>query len=139
MLSEFPIYVDIPATDATRARRWYEDRLGLTPLMEFQGGLLYLSGGVPFYMYETAAAGSAGNTAASWIVDDLASLMDDLRGHGIVFENYDPGDIGPTTVNGVATGQDGALAAWFKDSEGNVLGLIQLPPGMTLPGRSPAS
>jgi hypothetical protein len=107
--------------------------------MEFQGGLLYLSGGVPFYMYETATAGSAGNTAASWIVDDLGSVMEDLRSRGIVFEDRDLGDSDATTVNGIATGQDGALAAWFKDSESNVLGLIQLPPGMTLPGQSPAS
>ena len=139
MLSQFPLYVDIPAADAIRARRWYEERLGLTPLTEFQGVLLYMSGGVPFYLYETVAAGHATHTVASWIVEDIASLMEDLRFRGIDFENYDQGDSGPTTVNGVATGQDGALAAWFKDSEGNVLGLVQLPPGMTLPGASLAS
>ena len=134
MLSQFPIYVDLPVADQARASGWYEDRLGLVPLMEFQGGLLYLSGGIPFYMYETVNAGSAKSTAASWIVDDLAAVMEALRNHGVEFEDYDGRDGGPTTVSGVAAGQDGAAAAWFRDCEGNILSLIQLPRGMSLPG-----
>lgn len=132
MLSQFPIYVNVPAADVRRARRWYEQRLGLRPVMELGPGLLYASGGVPFLLYVTEAAGTARNTAASWIVEDLDSVMTDLRSRGVVFEEYAMGDAGPTTVDGVAQGRNGVLAAWFKDSEGNVLSLHQLPAGMEL-------
>ena len=44
------------------------------------------------------------------------------------------GDQGPTTENGVASDESGGRVAWFKDSEGNVLALTQIPPGMALPG-----
>ena len=134
MLSGFPVYVDLPASDIARASRWYEDVLGLIPVMRFGPGLLYSSGGVPFLIYPTAAAGTAKNTAASWIVDDIGLVMAGLRACGVVFEEYAMGDQGPTTVNGVAPGPDGALAAWFKDSEGNVLSINQLPHGMSIDG-----
>jgi hypothetical protein len=60
--------------------------------------------------------------------------MSDMRSQGVVFEDYDMGEQGPTTENGVARGPDGGASAWFTDSEGNILALTELPPGMDLPG-----
>ena len=60
--------------------------------------------------------------------------MRDLRAKGVTFEDYDMGDQGPTTENGVARDESGGTVAWFIDSEGNILALTQIPPGMALPG-----
>ena len=132
MLGAYPLYVDLPAEDLARARAWYEAKLGLSPITELGPGLLYESGGVPFHLYETTAAGSARNTAASWIVDDIGRVMAELRSRGVRFEDYAMGESGPTTVNGVVQHANGGATAWFKDSEGNVLSLNELGPGISL-------
>ena len=49
--------------------------------------------------------------------------MADLTARGVVFEDYDLGEL--QTESGIATTPDGEKAAWFKDSEGNILGLFQ--------------
>jgi hypothetical protein len=55
-------------------------------------------------------------------VDDIESEVADLRGRGVVFEEYTSPPL--QTVNGIAT--VGAVkAAWFRDSEGNMLGLVE--------------
>ncbi len=138
MLGSYPIYVDLPANDLARARDWYESKLGLSPIGQLGPGFLYASGGVPFHIYQTEAAGSARNTAASWIVPDLDRVVAHLRSRGVRFEEYAMGDKGPTTVDGVARQASGAATAWFKDSEGNVLGINQLPPGVSLSDGSTA-
>jgi catechol 2,3-dioxygenase-like lactoylglutathione lyase family enzyme len=136
MIGKFPIYPNLAAADLERAKRWYADKLDLSPALDLGvGGLLYVSGGSPFAIYQTEAAGTAQNTVAGWVVDDFDQLIKDLRARGVTFEEYAMGDKGPTTVNGVATDPSGGRAAWFKDSEGNVLAITQLPPGMTMPGR----
>jgi len=135
MIANSPVFVNLAAADIERAKRWYAEKLELTPAMDLGvGGYLYVSGGTPFIIYETAAAGSARNTVASFVVDDLPAVMAKLRSRGVVFEDYAMGDKGPTTENGMASDPTGGRAAWFKDSEGNVLSLMQPPPGMTIPG-----
>ena len=132
MLDAFPLYVDLPAADLARAKAWYLEKLGFTPLIEGPFGLLYRSGGMYFRIYRTDAAGSARNTAASWIVDDVTALVRVLRTRNVRFEEYAAESAGPTTVNGIARSSDGAASAWFRDSEGNILSINQLPPGMHL-------
>ena len=137
MLGRFPVFVNLAAADIDRARRWYAEKLELSPAMELGvGGLLYVSGGTPFIIYPTEAAGTARNTVATWVVDDLPAVMAQLRSRGVTFEDYAMGDKGPTTENGVSSDPSGGRAAWFKDSEGNVLSLIQPPTGMAIPGLS---
>jgi hypothetical protein len=135
MIGRFPIYPNLAASDIERAKRWYADKLDLNPTMDLGvGGLLYMSGGAPFLLYQTESAGTARNTVAAWVVDDLVKVMAELRARGVVFEDYAMGDTGPTTENGMATDPTGGKAAWFKDSEGNVLLISQLAPGMKMPG-----
>lgn len=121
MLSTRRIFPTIPAADLNRARRWYEEKLGLTPRSEEPMGLLYdLGGGTGFLLYPTPNAGKAPNTLATFSSTDVAGDLVRLRERGVVFEEYDlPG---LKTVNGIATigGRDGA---WFKDSEGNILAI----------------
>ena len=132
MLSNYPVFVDLPAADIARARKWYQEKLGFSPIRELGAGLVYASGGLPFLLCETAAAGVPESTAASWIVDDLGLVMHELRSRGIEFKANNRVEMGPTTVNGVAIIANGGLAAWFRDSEGNELCINQLPLGMTL-------
>ncbi|HYN70298.1 MAG TPA: VOC family protein [Candidatus Eisenbacteria bacterium] len=113
----------IAAADLPRARAWYADKLGLTPAQEMEGALNYRSGASSFTVYATEFAGTAKNTVAVWRVPDLGAEMTELRGRGVVFEDYDFGDW--RTVDGVMTDPEGGLAAWFTDLEGNVLGLAQ--------------
>lgn len=122
MLSNLEIYAVIPASDLGRAREFYEDKLGLKPEEERDEGLIYKVKDSKFLLYETSFAGTAQNTSATWVTDDLDSEMADLRSRGVEFEEYDfPG---LKTVNGVMADENGR-AAWFKDSEGNILALSE--------------
>jgi len=125
----------VPALDIQRAMRWYEEKLGLKPVMDLGvSGQLYRTGGVYWLIYQTPSAGTGKHTLAGWLVPRIDEAMTEMRARGVVFEDYDLGDQGPTTQNGVARGPDGGAAAWFKDSEGNILAITELPPGMALPG-----
>jgi catechol 2,3-dioxygenase-like lactoylglutathione lyase family enzyme len=114
----------IAAADLARAKAWYGEKLGLQPVQAVGGDLVYASGESIFTVYLTEFAGTAKNTVAVWRVPDLRTEMAELRGRGVVFEDYDFGDW--KTVDGVMTDPDGSLAAWFTDSEANVLGLAQV-------------
>ena len=120
MLANSRVTANVPAADLDRARRFYSEVLGLTPVEENPGGLVYTtSGGTAFFLYQTEHAGQAGHTIAQWHVDDVAQEVRDLKAVGVEFEHYDmPG----VTWNGdVATMEGMGSAAWFKDSEGNIM------------------
>jgi len=127
MLSDYPLTPRLPASNIGRARAWYEEKLGLIPAREDEtaGGLWYQAGGGWFYVYPTPSAGTAQNTAAGWQVDGIEAVMDALRSRGVTFEEYDFGEMGKT-ANGMLT-VGGYHAAWFKDSEGNILELSEVP------------
>lgn len=131
MFADLQIFPVLPAADLDRAKRWYEEKLGLTPVMDMGGAAMYRPGGTPLLVYHTDNAGTARNTAAGWVVPDLEAVMAELRGRGVTFEEYDLPD-GPKTVDGVAA-EDGSRSAWFTDSEGNILALTQLPAGASVP------
>jgi catechol 2,3-dioxygenase-like lactoylglutathione lyase family enzyme len=124
MLTDFPIHATAAAIDLDRARRWYEERLGLVPEREDPGGVWYrFSGDTWLYLYATPSAGTAQNTIAGWTVRDIEGVMATLRGRGVTFEDYDMGEL--KTVDGLADfGM--AKAAWFKDSEGNTFELSEV-------------
>lgn len=116
-LSGFPISARAAAIDLGRARRWYEERLGLVPEHEDPGGVWYrFAGETWLYLYGTPSAGTAQNTIAGWAVTDIESVMGSLRERGVTFEQYDLRDV--PMVDGLAD-FGVARAAWFKDSEGN--------------------
>jgi catechol 2,3-dioxygenase-like lactoylglutathione lyase family enzyme len=134
-LADSPMSASLPAHDIERAKRWYAEKLGLTPIMDLgPGGQLYQSGGTNWLIYQTPAAGTGKHTLAGWVVPDIDATVAELRSKGVRFEDYDLGDQGPTTENGVARDPQGGAAAWFTDSEGNILAITQLAPGMALPG-----
>jgi catechol 2,3-dioxygenase-like lactoylglutathione lyase family enzyme len=123
MFADRAVTVMLAAKDTERARRWYDEKLGLKPnKVEDYGAIYTLPGGTPMFLYESQFAGTAGHTLLSFDTKDLAADMKELRGKGVKFEDYDLPDL--KTVNGVAEFGD-VKNAWFKDSEGNILGLVQ--------------
>jgi catechol 2,3-dioxygenase-like lactoylglutathione lyase family enzyme len=123
MLQQSPLYSYLPATDVARARVFYEQKLGFRPSEEIAGGVVYKFGnGTACFLYPTGNAGTNRASQAFWQVDDVEREVADLKKRGVTFEEYD--QPGLRTVNGIATG-DGAKTAWFKDTEGNVLAVVQ--------------
>jgi predicted enzyme related to lactoylglutathione lyase len=120
MLNNSTVTANIPAADLGRARKFYADTLGLTPVDENPGGLVFTTaGGTSFFLYETAFAGQAGHTIAQWHVDDVPAEVAELQDKGLEFEQYDMP--GVTWDGPVATLEGMGRAAWFKDSEGNIM------------------
>lgn len=132
---EFTIHPELPTSDINRAARWYRDKLGLEPVKHggepiqsgeapeyFDSELLYDTGTAKFGVYESPHAGRNRTTAARLVATDFDQAFQQLKGRGVVFEDYDFGD-GFRTVDGVLTSPDGEQTCWFKDSEGNILAL----------------
>jgi catechol 2,3-dioxygenase-like lactoylglutathione lyase family enzyme len=130
MLSRGRVATRLPAQDLRRARAFYADKLGLHPVEERQGGLRYVVGAGEFGLFESAGAASGDHTQMGWEVEDIEATVSELRSRGVVFEEYDlPG---LQTVDGIAEIEGnypskgkGERAAWFRDSEGNMLGIGQ--------------
>ena len=123
MLQKFPMYSYIPAKDVARARRFYEEQLGFTLKQEVAGGAVYESaGGTACFVYPTPNAGTSLASQAFWQVDDVDREVIELKARGVTFEQYDmPGARSP--AGAIIAG--GAKAAWFKDTEGNILAIIE--------------
>ena len=123
MLQQSRIRAYIPAKNLARAREFYEQKLGFTPKDAKPTGVYYeFAGGTGCFMYPTPNAGTSKASQAFWEVADVEREVADLRKRGVKFEEYDMPDL--KTVNGIATA-GGAKAAWFKDTEGNIMALIQ--------------
>jgi catechol 2,3-dioxygenase-like lactoylglutathione lyase family enzyme len=121
MLAKYRVYATIPATDMQRAKRWYEEKLGLKPASEAEYGATYMLGdGTGFFLYPTEFAGKAPNTLMGFVSADVAKDVAALKKRGVKFEEYDMP--GLKTVNSIAT-MGTVKGAWFKDSEGNILSI----------------
>jgi catechol 2,3-dioxygenase-like lactoylglutathione lyase family enzyme len=131
MLEDSKAAARIPVQDLQRAKTFYAQKLGLEPGEQRPGGLLYRCGDGEFALFESAGGASGDHTQMAWEVQDIEATVERLRARGVVFEEYDlPG---LRTVNGIAQvagnypskGGVGEKAAWFRDGEGNLLGIGQ--------------
>jgi catechol 2,3-dioxygenase-like lactoylglutathione lyase family enzyme len=125
MLQNAPMYAYIPAHNVQRAREFYERKLGFKAEREQAGGVVYTcANGTSCFLYATPNAGTSRASQAFWQVADVDREIAELKSRGVVFEAYDdlPGERSPS---GAVT-DGGAKAAWFKDTEGNILALIQM-------------
>jgi catechol 2,3-dioxygenase-like lactoylglutathione lyase family enzyme len=131
MLEQGEVATRLPAQDLERARAFYAEKLGLQPVEERPGGLRYRCGNSWFVVFASAGAAAGTHTQMGWEVADIEATVAELRARGVVFEEYDLPGI--QTVNGIATiegnypskGGVGEKGAWFRDSEGNLLGIGQ--------------
>lgn len=123
MLNSSAAFAVLPASDISRARDFYRDKLGLEPFRDDGDSLIYGSEQSPDLMiYQTPNAGTAKNTQLCWAVTDIRATMAELRKAGVTFEDYDSDEL--RTVDGVAEYEE-EYSAWFRDSEGNYICLAQ--------------
>jgi catechol 2,3-dioxygenase-like lactoylglutathione lyase family enzyme len=130
MLRDGRVATRLPAQDLERAKAFYAEKLGLEPVEEREGGLRYVGAAGEFALFESAGTASGDHTQMGWEVDDIEATVRELRRRGVVFEEYDlPG---LKTVEGIAdidgnypSKGSAERGAWFRDSEGNMLGIGQ--------------
>ena len=130
MLKDGRTATRLPAQDLDRARTFYSEKLGLDPVEERPGGLRYECASGEFALFASAGGPSGDHTQMGWEVDDIDATVAELRSRGVVFEEYDlPG---LETVDGIAAIEGnypskgtGERGVWFRDSEGNLLGIGQ--------------
>ena len=124
MLANSPVSAALPAKDFQRAKRFYQEVLGLPIKMEGGENVAFeCGGGTLVFVFASPFAGTNQATAAGWSVQNLQEAMDELRRRGVTFEEYDlPG---LKTVDGVATFGENKVC-YFKDTEGNILSLGQV-------------
>jgi predicted enzyme related to lactoylglutathione lyase len=122
MLKNAPIRAYLPAADVSRARKFYEEVVGLEPGEAYAGGVIYVCGGAEVFLYPTSNAGTNKASQAFWQVEDVEAEVVDLKARGVKFEEYDMP--GMKMINSMVTA-GGAKTAWFKDTEGNTLAVSQ--------------
>ena len=127
MLQRYPLYAYIPARNVARARKFYEEKVGLEPQEEIEGGVAYGCGDhTAAFLYDAGeSAGTSKASQAFWTVEDVEREVAELRSRGVTFERYEPRDIGGLTMKGDIAEGDGMKVAWFKDTEGNIMALVQ--------------
>jgi catechol 2,3-dioxygenase-like lactoylglutathione lyase family enzyme len=123
MLKESDTYTTIPVSDLARAQRFYSETLGLTPAMVTEGGVMYSSGGTRFFVYPSGYRAS-GHTQMSWVVGDIKAEVAALKNKGVEFVEFDVP--GVKTVDGISQSGPAVWTAYFRDPDGNLLGLTQI-------------
>jgi catechol 2,3-dioxygenase-like lactoylglutathione lyase family enzyme len=123
MLKDCPTHTTLPASDLARARAFYEGTLGLEPLVDLPAGVMYGSGdGTRFLVFPSGGSASGTHTQMGFTAQDIEAEVADLRSRGVVFESYDMDGFDPDT--GIFSGGP-IRSAWFRDTEGNLLGIVQ--------------
>lgn len=127
MLSNAQFETRLPTQDLSRARRWYAEKLGLEPTEERDGGLRYEGASGVFCLFASAGASDGSFTQMGFYVDDVEAAVSALRARGVVFEEYDGAVNGIMDIEGNYPSKGrGERAAWFRDCEGNMLGLAEV-------------
>lgn len=133
MIGDVAVATRLPAQDLDRARAFYAEKLGLVPSEERPGGLLYRCAMGEFVVFLSTGASAGQFTQIGLQVEDLRAEVAELRSRGVVFEEYDVP--GLKTVDGIVEVEgnypskgSGELGAWFRDSEGNLIGIGEVIP-----------
>ena len=124
MFASSPLGATLPASDIERAKTFYREKLGLEPIEEpSEGAAMYETGGTRFLLYQSTFAGTNQATAAAWEVEDIAAVVGELKSRGVEFQEFEME--GMDMHDSVLTDPDGTKAAWFYDSERNIIGVVQ--------------
>lgn len=133
MLNDSRIMTTVPCVDLECARDFYGNTLGLKE-MEIPEGLEnenypivgYVCGnGSLLGVYQRPTPTKADHTVANWFVDNVDATVDALTARGVKFETYDMPGV-EFDARGVAT-MGGFKTAWFKDPEGNIFSINEMP------------
>ncbi len=122
MIGDRDAMATIAVKDIEAARKFYADVLGLKPLPAAEAQVLnYRSGESTVLVYKSQFAGTNKATAATWQVDDVEMVVNQLKAKGVAFEHYDfPG----VTRKGDVHIAKNFKTAWFKDPDGNILAIV---------------
>ena len=125
-LSDFPVRASVAVADIGRAVAFYEGTLGLTALASGpsaaipDGSRVYESGGAAFNVYQSTTAGQSPATLATWYVDDIDQVVDELTAAGVQLVRYDELE---HAANGTTPRASGGRIAWFQDPDGNTFAI----------------
>ena len=125
MLRDCPAHTTLPCQNRDRAKAFYAEKLGLNPSAEDANALTYEApGGSRFILFTSSGRASGEHTQIGFRVKDMDAEVRQLKERGVQFEEYDfPGFDKATRI-----AQTGPIrSAWLRDTEGNLLGLVQLP------------
>jgi catechol 2,3-dioxygenase-like lactoylglutathione lyase family enzyme len=125
MLSDSNVKVMLPVKDLEAAKEFYGRKLGLEKMDEGMGVAVYRSGESLLVVYPSQFAGTNQGTAALWDVEDVEKTVAELRAKGVTFEHYD--DLPRLVRTGDIHRGGGIVVAWFKDPDGNILSVQNLP------------
>jgi catechol 2,3-dioxygenase-like lactoylglutathione lyase family enzyme len=123
MLSRLEVHATLPVQNLDRARKFYAEKLGLTPKSETPGGLIYECKDSWFLLFPSSGASNGTFTQLGWGTDNIEAEVAELKAKGVEFIDYNLPNF--KTVNSIVT-TGPTRAAWFKDTEGNLLGIVQM-------------
>lgn len=126
-LHHYPLRTSIAVSDIQTAVGFYEGKLGLPALWSgpsahiAEGSRVYGAAGCPaLNVYQSATAGQTEATLATWYVDDLDQIVDELTAAGVEFARYEPL---VHDAKGITARAGGGRIAWFRDPDGNTFAL----------------
>ena len=121
MLSDKDAVATVAVKSLDSARKFYEQTLGLTKIMENEEVLAFKSGRSTLFVYRSQYAGTNRATAVTWVADEVEDIVKTLKGRGVSFEHY---DLPNMTREGDLHVAGTMKAAWFKDPDGNIFSLV---------------
>ena len=124
MLSDKDAVATVAVKNLESARKFYEQTLGLTKIMENEEVLAFKSGRSTLFVYRSQYAGTNKATAVTWVADEVEDIVKTLKGRGVSFEHY---DLPNMTRQGDLHVAGTMKAAWFKDPDGNIFSLVTPP------------
>ena len=124
MLGKIDAIATIAVKDLKRARKFYEDVLGLKSVRTDESQMVaYQSGKSTILVYVSSFAGTNKATALTWVVgEELEKIVSALNAKGVKFEHYD--NMPPMTRKGDIHVAGKTRNAWLKDPDGNILSLV---------------
>ena len=124
MLSDKDAVATVAVKNLESARKFYEQTLGLTKVMENTEVLAFKSGRSTLFVYRSQFAGTNKATAVTWVTDEVEDVVKTLKSRGVSFEHY---DLPNMTRQGDFHVAGTMKAAWFKDPDGNIFSLVTPP------------
>ena len=124
MLSEKDAVATVAVKNLESARKFYEQTLGLTKVMENEEVLAFKSGRSTLFVYRSQYAGTNKATAVTWVTDEVEDIVKTLKARGVSFEHY---DLPNMTRQGDLHVAGTMKTAWFKDPDGNIFSLVTPP------------
>ena len=125
MFADSTLTTMLPAHDVERAKEFYLDKLGLKPIEGDDGSVRFEAGDSMFMVYQSQFAGTNKATAAMFEVDDLTGCVAALKDLDVEFQEFELD--GLEMDNSILTAPSGYKAAWFYDTERNIIGLAEAP------------